>query len=180
MFLAGFFNSFLWVVQSLWCDELAIYVVIYGGLALFIVFSPPKKGYSNPRIKKVANLSVGDEFIFEGVECVIEAFPTRTSIVLKNKKPISGKWSWKQTTFREFQKTARKLRHFFVDDRVIIRDTETTRQIGHVGKAGVVVSLSRNKGVYFVELDDVKGSIYEQGGIHRSNLKLENKKRKDL
>jgi hypothetical protein len=44
-------------------------------------------------IKKVGNLQVGQKVVHEGVECIIESFPTRNSVVLKAIHPKSGQFS---------------------------------------------------------------------------------------
>lgn len=57
-------------------------------------------------IKKIKKFEIGQQYVFDGILCEIEKFPTRTSIVLKAVKPESGKWSSCKTSIREFEKTA--------------------------------------------------------------------------
>jgi len=44
-------------------------------------------------ICEVKGLCVGDERTVDGVRCVVESFPTRSSVVLKAVQPRSGQWS---------------------------------------------------------------------------------------
>jgi hypothetical protein len=52
-------------------------------------------------IKKVGNLHVGQKVVHEGVECIIESFPTRNSVVLKAINPKSGQFSSAKISVKE-------------------------------------------------------------------------------
>jgi hypothetical protein len=52
-------------------------------------------------IKKVGNLHVGQKVVHEGVECIIESFPTRNSVVLKAINPKSGQFSSAKITIKD-------------------------------------------------------------------------------
>lgn len=60
-------------------------------------------------IGKVKDLSLGQAWIFDQQQCVIESFPTRNMLVLRNVKPTSGSWSWWKTSIRFFKESARRV-----------------------------------------------------------------------
>lgn len=63
-----------------------------------------KKKKSN--ITKVKDLELDQSFTFDGIECVIEEFPTRKSVILGNKNPVYGEWETMKVSIKEFKKTA--------------------------------------------------------------------------
>ena len=60
-------------------------------------------------IGKVNDLECGQAFIFDNVQCRIEDFPTRTSVVLRNVNVQDGQWSSAKTSVRVFKQTAERV-----------------------------------------------------------------------
>lgn len=60
-------------------------------------------------IGKVKDLMVGQAFRYDGIQCLIDSFPTRTSVVVRNFKPKSGEWATCKTTIREFKRDAHRV-----------------------------------------------------------------------
>jgi hypothetical protein len=55
-------------------------------------------------ISIVKEFCVGMYLLYDGVQCKIKRFPTRTSVVLEALDPVSGKWSTAKTTIRALRK----------------------------------------------------------------------------
>ena len=133
-------------------------------------------------IRKVGKLIVGGMYMFDGVRCKIESFPTRKMVWInnedcgnKNKLAKSGRWaSWK-VSIKEFLSTAKRLpgpNDPQIGDIVIMKDDEMTGAWGYAGKRGTIVGTDPdgdNPDVYAVKLD-VGKSIFEVKGVHKSHF----------
>lgn len=56
-------------------------------------------------ISTVKEFCVGMYLLYDGVQCKITRFPTRTSVVLEALYPVSAKWWTTKTTIRELRKS---------------------------------------------------------------------------